>query len=351
MKRHLLHEIMMIALCAALSGRKTWADIASFGASRRDFFQTFLLLEDGMPGVDVFSGLFRQMDTTSFSSWIISFMASFAAAIRDVHAGRDRLRHAFDCAVSASPLNRVSVSVVNDRLVLSQVRAGDSSIERIALPKLLKLLSLDRTMIAAEVRHCRPQLATAIARRGGDYVLPLDDQFPLLFDCARRLLDSSDRAMVSAVRTDMSDVSRENHRASLADNSLLQRYIYRWCGLAAVGRVTAAHETERSILETRYYLLSRTLDAAQLDMIVRPHFSTSNRLHWRLDIMLDDERSTPNTAHPGENLALLHLLALTLIMSEPSSGPVPRKFKRAAREPAFLVDLFALAWDQWPKVF
>jgi DDE_Tnp_1-associated len=38
-KRHLLHEVMMIALCTVLCGGETCADMALFGRSKRDFLQ------------------------------------------------------------------------------------------------------------------------------------------------------------------------------------------------------------------------------------------------------------------------------------------------------------------------
>lgn len=38
-KRHLLHEVLMIALCTVLCGGETCADMALFGRAKREFLQ------------------------------------------------------------------------------------------------------------------------------------------------------------------------------------------------------------------------------------------------------------------------------------------------------------------------
>ena len=48
-KRHLLHEILIIALCTVLCGGETCADMALFGRSKRAFLEEFLTLEHGIP--------------------------------------------------------------------------------------------------------------------------------------------------------------------------------------------------------------------------------------------------------------------------------------------------------------
>jgi hypothetical protein len=65
-KRHLLHEVLMIALCTVLCGGETCADMALFGRAKREFFQQFLTLPHGIPSHDTFSRIFRLLDPQHF---------------------------------------------------------------------------------------------------------------------------------------------------------------------------------------------------------------------------------------------------------------------------------------------
>jgi len=65
-RRHDLLEILMIALCAVLSGGRTAVDMAVFAEAKQDFLGRFLQLRNGVPSHDTFSRLFSRLDPTSF---------------------------------------------------------------------------------------------------------------------------------------------------------------------------------------------------------------------------------------------------------------------------------------------
>jgi DDE_Tnp_1-associated len=64
-RRHDLWEILMIALCAVLSGGQTAVDMAVFAEAKQEFLGNFLQLKNGVPSHDTFSRVFRQLDPTS----------------------------------------------------------------------------------------------------------------------------------------------------------------------------------------------------------------------------------------------------------------------------------------------
>src|SRR5262249_2314136 len=47
-KRHLLLDLVAIALCAVLAGADNWQQIEAFGRKRRDWLKTFLSLPNGI---------------------------------------------------------------------------------------------------------------------------------------------------------------------------------------------------------------------------------------------------------------------------------------------------------------
>ena len=154
-KRHLLHEVLMIALCTVLCGGETCADMALFGRSKRDFLQEFLTLPHGIPSHDTFSRIFRLLDPTGFHAWFIGFMKRFAEGCEGVVAIDGKtMRRSFDRAAAASPLHPVSAWAVDARLCLGQLAVGDKSNEIVAVPKLLELLSLKGRVVTADAMSC-----------------------------------------------------------------------------------------------------------------------------------------------------------------------------------------------------
>jgi hypothetical protein len=53
-RKHLLDEILLIAIAAVLSGAESWNDIAEYGADKLEWLHTFLTLPSGIPSHDTF---------------------------------------------------------------------------------------------------------------------------------------------------------------------------------------------------------------------------------------------------------------------------------------------------------
>src|SRR5450759_1945039 len=66
---------------------------------------------------------------------------------------------------------------------------------------------------------------------------------------------------------------------------------HQWPGLAAVGKVEPIRETAgKTTSETAYYLLSAALTPERFNEVVRSHWGVENRLHWRLDVIMNEDQ-------------------------------------------------------------
>ena len=68
-RRHSLHDILVIALCAMVCGGQTCTDMELFGHAKREFLQSFLKLENGIPSHDTFSRVLGKLDPEAFRGW------------------------------------------------------------------------------------------------------------------------------------------------------------------------------------------------------------------------------------------------------------------------------------------
>lgn len=53
-RKHLLDEILLIAIASVLSGAESWNDIAEYGADKLEWLHTFLTHPSGIPLHDTF---------------------------------------------------------------------------------------------------------------------------------------------------------------------------------------------------------------------------------------------------------------------------------------------------------
>jgi len=65
-KRHLLIDIIVIALCGVICGANDWQEIATFARCRRAWLQTFLALPNGIPSHDTLERVFDRPDPQAF---------------------------------------------------------------------------------------------------------------------------------------------------------------------------------------------------------------------------------------------------------------------------------------------
>jgi predicted transposase YbfD/YdcC len=343
-QRHELDEIVMIALVAMLCGAETCVDMALFGRSKEALLRRFLRLPGGIPSHDTFSRIFRLLDPVAFEACFGRHLAALSERVEGVVAIDGKTaRRSFDRQNGRAPLHLISAWACETRLVLGQLRVDDKANEIPALPELLALLTLDGCIVTADAMHCQKGTAQAILERSGDYVLALKANQPALYDDVRLLLDDPEAPPDDLATTTDGDHGRiETRRAAVVHDVAWLAESHGFPGLRAVGKLTAAREQHgRTTVTTRYYLLSRPLAAARFLAVVRAHWQIENRLHWVLDVVLDEDLARARKDHAPENLARLRRFALNVLRANQDNGSTRGKIKRAGWDDAFLLNLLA----------
>jgi predicted transposase YbfD/YdcC len=89
-------------------------------------------------------------------------------------------------------------------------------------------------------------------------------------------------------------------------------------------------------------MLSTPLSSKRLNAVVRHHWEVENRLHWRLDIVMNEDHDRTRPGHGPQNLAVLRHMALNTVQQEPSKDSPRGKLQRAAWNNAYLTKVLAL---------
>ena len=71
-KSHKLLDIIIISICAVLSGADSWEIIEQFGKAKKAWFEELLELPHGIPSHDTIARVFTAIDPNSFKESFLS---------------------------------------------------------------------------------------------------------------------------------------------------------------------------------------------------------------------------------------------------------------------------------------
>jgi predicted transposase YbfD/YdcC len=254
------------------------------------------------------------------------------------------LRRSFDSASGKSPLHMVSAWGCEQRFVLAQIATDAKSNEITAVPKLLEMLRLKGTIVTADALNCQRAIAQQIVDQGGDYALALKaNQATLHDDVVLYLEDPASKAITAEPVVEADHGRIETRTATVSTDIAWLNKDHHWPGLAAVGKVERLRETAgKTTSETAYYLLSAPLTPERFNEVVRSHWGVENRLHWRLDVVMNEDQDRSRLGNGPHNLAVLRHMALNVMQKDGEKGSLRGKFKRAGWDEAYLARLLTL---------
>lgn len=118
-----LIDIVIIAVCAVISGAETWVDIALYGYSKEKWLRTFLALDSGIPSHDTFRRVFSIIDPLLFErhfyQWVRELMKPVEREV--VVIDGKSTRRSFNRANGQNPLHLVSAFATEQGLSLGQL--------------------------------------------------------------------------------------------------------------------------------------------------------------------------------------------------------------------------------------
>ena len=81
-KRHLLVDIIAIAICALISGADHWIDIEAYAQEKEGWLKTFLQLPNGIPSHDTIARLFARLNPDVFQRYFLNWVKAFAQNVQ-----------------------------------------------------------------------------------------------------------------------------------------------------------------------------------------------------------------------------------------------------------------------------
>lgn len=354
-KQHVLLDIIVIAICAAVCGADTWVEVEVWGKANHPWLRTFLDLPNGIPSHDTFRRVFILLDARQFRRCFLHWIR----AVRKLTQGQivaidgKKLRRSHDRACGKHALTMVSAWATANRVVLGQLRVNAKSNEMKVIPELLKLLDLTGCIVTLDALNCQTQIAQQIRAQKANYVLAVKDNQGHLYEdlkdlFAECLLENFHQVPHDYHRTVNKGHGRIEIREcwTLSDSEFLD-YLHQrqqWSGLQTVALVRAERrQNAKRSVALRYYISSLANDARRILKSVRQHWGIENRLHWVLDIAFREDESRMRKGNSPENFAVVRHIAHALLKQE-RSEKIGTKAKRlkAACDRDYLIKVLSI---------
>lgn len=351
-KRHLLLDIVVIALCAVISGCDDWQQIETFGRARHDWLKTFLRLPHGIPSHDTFERVFDRLDPQAFQACFRDWMQALhdALGLSQIAIDGKTLRGSGVGGVKA--LHLVSAWAAANYLSLGQVAVDEKSNEIPAIPKLLELLDINGALATIDAMGCQKEIAAKIVAGKGDYVLTVKDNQPnLLADIQTCFEKALDKDFVGVQHDSYATEERGHGRQETRSYDIITDPTDMpsradWEGLRVIGMCYCECLRDgKTTSELRFFIGSRKAKAKAYGQALRNHWGIENNLHWQLDVSFNEDKNRVSKRHGAENLALLRRLALSLLKQHPDKRSIACKRLLAALDPAFLTEVLQTDGD------
>ncbi len=346
--RHLLVDIIVMAICGVIANCDGWRDIALFARKRQAWFKRFLKLPDGVPAHDTFERVFNRLNPKAFQACFAAWVAEISELVGLRHIAIDgkSLRHSYHRGAGLGMLHAVSAWATEQHLILGQVMTDAKSNEITAIPKLLELLDLHGALVTIDAMGCQKAIAKQIVQQGGDYVLNVKENQPHLLEDIQATVEKALDGQLPA-----GDVEEYTKKESGHGREEERSYVVihnvegigerdQWANLTTVGICRSERTVNGQISEeVRYFIGSRRMSARRYGKVLRGHWGIENNLHWQLDVTFGEDRSGIYQRNAGENFAALRRMALSLVKRHPSKESIGRKRKAAALDGDFLAEI------------
>lgn len=326
-KKHELTNILIMTIYGILCGYTDFVNIADFLNVYEEYFVNLLNLENGIPSHDTFSNVFRNIDSKKFMELFIDWIKEIVGQ-KGTHLAIDgkAIKSARNKINGGNTPYIVSAFLCDIGISIGQVKVDDKSNEITAIPELLDLIDIKGKIITIDAIGTQEDIANKIVDKKGFYVLKVKDNQKDLKDDIKTYFDlglkeeSSDIAIVET-NYEKEHGRIEKRKYYLSYDISCIHDLKKWSTIKAIGRIDVYRE-ENNIekITTHYYILSNNFTIDTFISSTRYHWNIECSLHWRLDVIMDEDHSRNRLDNSIENLATIRKIVFNLARLDTSMG-------------------------------
>ena len=328
-KKHELINIIIMTIYGILCGYTDFTNLADFLKVHEDYFNELLQLENGTPSHDTLSNVFKVIDSKKFMELFIEWIKDIVKD-KGMHLSIDgkAIKSARDKVNGGNTPYIVSAFLSDIGLSIGQLKVDDKSNEITAIPELIELIDIKDKVITIDAIGTQEDICNLITskEKKGHFILKVKDNQKDLKDDIKTYFDLG-------LKEDSLDIAIDETNWEKDHGRLEKRKYYlsydikcihdkdKWKSVKAIGRIDVIKdENNIKTTTTHYYILSKKFDLDSFIKITREHWNIECSLHWRLDVILDEDHSRSHVGNSIENLATIRKIVFNLVKLDKSMG-------------------------------
>ena len=328
-KKHELINIIIMTIYGILCGYTDFTNLADFLKVHEDYFTKLLDLKNGTPSHDTLSNVFASIDSKIFMQlfidWIKDIIKDNGLHIsidgKAIKSSKDKINGGNTPYIVSAFLSDIGISI-------GQVKVDDKSNEITAIPELIKLLDIKDKIITIDAIGTQEDICNLITskEKKGNYILKvknnqkdLKDDITTYFNLGLKRDDIDIAIWETDYEKDHGRIEKRVYYLSYSVDCISDKN--KWKSVKAIGRIDVHRiENDKEKITKNYYILSDKFTMQSYIGTTREHWNIECGLHWRLDVIMDEDHSRNREGHSINNLSLIRKIVFNLVRLDQSMG-------------------------------
>jgi len=360
-RKHLLGDLIVIAICAVIAGADGPQAIGVWAASNQDWLKQHLELPHGIPSHDTIGRLLALLKPaafqTCFQNWIRALRTDGEPTAGETASGKQKviaidgkaLRRSHDRKHNLGALFLVSAWSVQHGVSLGQLATEEKSNEITAIPELIDHLDVGGATVTIDAAGCQKTIAAKIVDGGGDYVLALKGN-------QGNLHKSVEDWITAQIGNGFVNVTVRKYEQTVKGHGRVDHLTYyqfnapktlvgfsNWKKFRTIGiAIRVSEKGDQVSREVRYFISSLRLGVKRFAAAVRGHWAIENTLHWCLDVTFREDESRLRDRHAADNVAWLKRFALSLLKQRTDKESIAMRRRMAGWNTDYLSQVLGI---------
>lgn len=334
-KKYKLIDILIMTIYGLLCGLKDFVNIADFMKLKEDYFRKLLNLENGTPSHDCLSDVFAAIDSKKFMEIFIDWTKDIVEnkTGKKISIDGKAIKSATDKINNGNIPYIVSAFIGEIGISLGQIKVDDKSNEITAIPDLLDLLNVEGATITIDAIGTQEKIVNKIVDKGAHYVLPVKDnqkelkkQIKSHFESYNNLYGNNEVLHEKTIEKDHGRIEEREYFLSYNTSKIKDKDKWETVKAIAYTKVYRTYKDE-TIMTENYYIIDYEISIEKLIESIRDHWNIECGLHWKLDVILDEDHSRNRVNNSINNLSIMRKIVFNLASLDNSFGKVPLQRK------------------------
>ncbi len=227
-------------------------------------------------------------------------------------------------------------------ITLSMLESKGKKNEIKTIPKLLDIVDIKQAIVTTDAMGCQKRIASKIVGKKGDYVLQLKGNQGKLFEEIKALHHRLHRTNYDGVEVDIYEEVDKGH-GRLETRKYTHLPVTSWVSgtddweeLNTFVMVERMRESNKGIQkETSWYISSLDINAKRIAHAVRSHWGVENPLHWRLDVVFDEDKCALHSGSGPLNMGIVKRFCMNLLSKDSTIKRMKHRVMAASIDDSF----------------